>query len=173
MKKAVITGIKFTGFFLGWAIAVSVLPLPASENPAIWRLWAEILPLLAIIAFTIAFWLMERGQIKLCLLDNWARGTALGATAGSVWLAAPVFVMCLTGTLHFDGRRSIPLFAVWTLAAFLNVVMQELLVRGYLYQMLKQRHNAALHGAARRGVGGGGNPRAQRADHEPAYDRCS
>ena len=143
MKKAVITSIKFTGFFLGWAIAVSVLPLPASENPAIWRLWAEILPLLAIIAFTIAFWLMERGQIKLCLLDNWARGTALGAAAGSVWLAAPVFVMCLTGTLHFDGRRSIPLFAVWTLAAFLNVVMQELLVRGYLYQMLKQRHNAA------------------------------
>lgn len=143
MKKAVITGIKFTGFFLGWAIAVSVLPLPASENPAIWRLWAEILPLLAIIAFTIAFWLMERGQIKLCLLDNWAKGTALGAAAGSVWLAAPVFVMCLTGTLHFDGRRSIPLFAVWTLAAFLNVVMQELLVRGYLYQMLKQRHNTA------------------------------
>ncbi|MCI8419327.1 MAG: CPBP family intramembrane metalloprotease, partial [Oscillospiraceae bacterium] len=35
-------------------MAVSVLPLPASENPAIWRLWAEILPLLAIIAFTIA-----------------------------------------------------------------------------------------------------------------------
>ena len=27
------------------------------------------------------------------------------------------------------------------IAAFLNVIMQELLVRGYLYQMLKQKHN--------------------------------
>lgn len=29
------------------------------------------------------------------------------------------------------------------LAAFLNVVMQELLVRGYLYRMIRQKHNTA------------------------------
>lgn len=29
------------------------------------------------------------------------------------------------------------------LAAFLNVVMQELLVRGYLYRMIGQKHNTA------------------------------
>ena len=46
------------------------------------------------------------------------------------------------------------------LAVFLNTIMQELLVRGYLYQMLKQKHNiivaaivttilfTALHGGA-------------------------
>ena len=49
---------------------------------------------------------------------------------------------------------------IWILAAILNVVMQELLVRGYLYQMIKQKHNivaativtttlfTALHGGA-------------------------
>ena len=52
------------------------------------------------------------------------------------------------------------MLAIWMIAAFLNVIMQELLVRGYLYQMLKQRYNVfsatvvttaiftALHGGA-------------------------
>ena len=33
---------------------------------------------------------------------------------------------------------------IWIFSAFINVVMQELLVRGYLYQMLKYRHNTIV-----------------------------
>lgn len=99
LKKTGITVLKSTGFFLGWAILVSILPLSSSKEQAVWRLWAEIMPLLV-------------------------------------------------------------LFPVWVLAVFVNTIMQELLVRGYLYQMLKQKHNiivamivttilfTALHGGA-------------------------
>lgn len=43
--------------------------------------------------------------------------------------------------IHFKGVYSVEMLPVWMLAVFLNVIMQELLVRGYLYQMIKQKHN--------------------------------
>ena len=141
MKKTTITIAKFLEFFLGWAILTSILPLSSSENPAIWRLWAEITPLLAIIVFTLIFWLTEKKNVRLYLFDNPVKGAALGVITGVVWLAVPVLVMCIAKIIHFDGVGSISLFPVWMLAAFLNVITQELLVRGYLYQMIKQKHN--------------------------------
>lgn len=143
LKKTIITVLKFIGFFLGWAIVTSLLPLSSSEEAAVWRLWAEITPLLCIIAFTLIFWLLEKKNVTLHLFDNPVKGAVLGATAGIVWLAIPVLVIYMAKVIHFNGTNSIPLFPVWMLAAFLNVVMQELLVRGYLYQMIKQKHNLA------------------------------
>ena len=160
MKKISVSIIKFIVFFLGWAIAASFLPLSSSENPAVWRLWAEMMPLLAIIAFTLLFWLTEKKTVKLHLFGHPLKGAVLGTVTGVVWLAVPVFVLHAAKCIRFDGMNSISLFPVWLLAAFLNVVMQELLVRGYLYQMLRQKHNivaaalattalfTALHGGA-------------------------
>ena len=143
MKKITITIAKFIEFFLGWAILISILPLSSSENPAIWRLWAEIIPLFAMIVLTLIFWLAEKKSVRLYLFDNLVKGAALGVITGIVWLAVPVLVMYIAKIIHFDGTNSISLFPVWMLAAFLNVITQELLVRGYLYQMIKQKHNIA------------------------------
>ena len=96
MKKIAITIIKFIGFFLGWAILSSILPLSSSENQAIWRLWAEIMPLLAIIAFTFLFWLIEKKNIRLYLFDKPVKGVVLGVIMGVVWLAVPVLVYRIT-----------------------------------------------------------------------------
>jgi len=143
MKKAAITSVKLIGFFLGWAVLATVLPLPDVEDPAVWRLWAEIMPLLAMIAVTLLFWFIEKKKVALHLFGHAARGAALGAIAGALWLAVSVLVMSCAKVIHFEGINPVKRFPVWMLAAFLNVVMQELLVRGYLYQMLKQRHSLA------------------------------
>lgn len=74
MKRIVITFIECICFFLGWAILSAVLPLSNSDNPAVWRLWAEITPLLSIIAFTFIFLLIEKKTIKLQLFNNPAKG---------------------------------------------------------------------------------------------------
>lgn len=160
LKKIGITVLKSTGFFLGWAILVSILPLSSSKEQAVWRLWAEIMPLLAIAVFTFGFWLMEKKNVTLHLFDHPVKGMVLGVSTGIVWLAVPVLVMYAANIIHFDGTNFIHLFPVWMLAVFLNTIMQELLVRGYLYQMLKQKHNiiaaaivttilfTALHGGA-------------------------
>lgn len=67
----------------------------------------------------------------------------MGAITGVVWLAVPVLMMYIIKIIQFNGTNSVELFPVWVSAVFLNVIMQELLVRGYLYQMLKQKHNIA------------------------------
>ena len=144
MKRIVITFVECICFFLGWAILSVVLPLSNSDNPALWRLWAEITPLLSIIAFTFLFWIIEKKTIKLHLFNNPVKGVLLGTITGILWLGLPVIVMKLMKAIEFSGKNDIPLFFVWILAAFLNVIMQELLVRGWLYQVLKQKYNIAI-----------------------------
>lgn len=144
LKKIVITFIECICFFLGWAILSAVLPLSNSDNSAVWRLWAEITPLLSIIAFTTIFWIIEKKTIKLHLFNNPVKGALIGIITGILWLGFPVVIMKLMKVIDFSGKNDIPLFFVWILAAFLNVIMQELLVRGWLYQVLKQKYNLAI-----------------------------
>lgn len=39
---------------------------------------------------------------------------------------------------------SIPMLWLWILSVFINTIMQELLVRGYLFQMLKANYNVIV-----------------------------
>lgn len=141
MKKTIITITKVLSFFLGWAIVTALLPLSSSKNPAIWRLWAEITPLVAMIVFTLAFWLIEKKKISLHLFNNPMKGVLTGFLTGIAWLGITTTILIAFGFIEYSGKNSLPLLWVWLIAAFLNVCMQELLVRGYLYQMLKQKHN--------------------------------
>ncbi|MDQ9750182.1 CPBP family intramembrane glutamic endopeptidase, partial [Acinetobacter baumannii] len=43
--------------------------------------------------------------------------------------------------IHITGINRISLLWLWMISAFLNTVMQEMLVRGYLYQMIKSNYN--------------------------------
>ena len=47
-------------------------------------------------------------------------------------------ILSLTGVIHIDGRNQISMLWLWLFSAFINSVMQEVLVRGYLYQMIKK-----------------------------------
>lgn len=160
LKKIVITTFKFILFFIGWAIVSAFLPLLNTDNQAVWRLWAEITPLLTTMMFTVIFWLIEKKSVKLNLFCNPAKSLLVGSITGILWMSVAVVVMLVVGVIHFESINSIPNLVVWIIAAFLNVIMQELLVRGYLYQMIKQKHNVvsaiivttalfvALHGGA-------------------------
>lgn len=142
MKRCVFTTLNFFLFFGGWAVLVSVLPLPHSNDPAIWRLWAEIIPLLCVAVFTLLFWLAEKRTVELHLWRAPVRNILLGAVAGVAWLGSVVGVLVLAGVIGFVGSNTVSMLGVWFVAALANVIMQELLVRGYLYQRLKQNHNA-------------------------------
>lgn len=59
MKKVLSVSIKTIIFFVGWAICVSVIPIPDTASAVIWRFWAELIPLLSVIAITFIFWLAD------------------------------------------------------------------------------------------------------------------
>ena len=47
--------LKTIAFFVGWAICASILPIPDAKSAVVWRFWAELIPLLSVIGFTIIF----------------------------------------------------------------------------------------------------------------------
>lgn len=143
MKKIFTTTGKALAFFLGWAILTGLMPFPDSSNGAVWRFWAELIPLLSAAGFTLLFWLPERRKLTLPLCTAPLKSAIIGFAAGVLWLGIAAGVLLLTGTMHITGYQQVPLLGLWILSALLNTIMQELLIRGYLYQLIKAQYSTA------------------------------
>ncbi len=141
IKKLLITIGKSLLFFIGWALLASFLPIPDSSDGAVWRFWAELIPLLAIVIMTALFWFIEKKKVPLNIVSSPLKGSAVGIIAGIVWLGAAVVILILTGTMTIVGHNSVPMLWLWIISVFLNTIMQEMLVRGYLYQLIKANYN--------------------------------
>ena len=144
MKKLVLVSLKTIIFFVGWAICVSVIPIPDIESAVVWRFWAELIPFLSIVGITIIFWLIEKRKIRLHLAGKPIYNIILGCITGAIWLGASIGILSLIGVIHIDGRNQISMLWLWLVSALINTVMQEMLVRGYLYQMLKSNCNIGI-----------------------------
>lgn len=145
MKKLVATIVKIVVFFVGWALLATVLPIPDSVDGAYWRFFAELMPFLAVLIFNGLFWLIDRRRVPIGLwgADN-GRAALLGLGTGLVWIAAAVGILLAMGLMTIEGREAVPQLWLWLAALFLNTLMQELLVRGYLYQRLKASYSVPL-----------------------------
>lgn len=132
---------KNANFFVGWVICASVIPIPDTASAVIWRFWAELIPLLSIIVLTLIFLLIDKRKTQLHLTGRPVYNIILGCVTGSVWIGISVGILSIIGVVHIDGRNQISMLWLWMVSAFLNTVMQEMLVRGYLYQMLKSNYN--------------------------------
>ena len=93
------------------------------------------------ILFTVAFWLIEKKTIYIPIKENIGKGTLSGIVIGIIWIGAAAAILIFSKQLEIIGKNEISLLWLWILSAFLNVIMQELLVRGYIYQLLKERFN--------------------------------
>lgn len=128
---------------MGWAVLAGIIDIP-SDNPAIWRFFAELIPLAVMIVFTIIFLLLEKGDVKIPVIKNCGKGLLAGTLSGIVWLGLTLLILFSLHQLEFTGKNQVDLLWLWVISAFLNVIMQELLVRGYIYQLLKTRYNLSL-----------------------------
>lgn len=99
MKKLVLVSLKTFAFFVGWAICVSILPIPDTKSAAVWRFWAELIPLLSVIGFTIIFWLIDKRNIRLHLTGKPVYNIVLGCITGAIWLGVSVVILSLTGVI--------------------------------------------------------------------------
>lgn len=142
MKKLLSTILKVVVFFIGWALVASFLPIPETADGACWRFFAELTPLVAIVLATLIFWLIDRRQVPIKLIGaHGGRAAVLGVVTGVIWIGAAVVILALGGWLRVTGSQPVPALWLWIVALFLNTIMQELLVRGYLYQRIKKSYN--------------------------------
>lgn len=139
MKKILLTILKIVLFFVGWAVC-STIDIP-SKNPAVWRFYAELIPLVSMILFTLMFILIEKGKVRIPITKHAGTGTLVGIIAGFVWIFLSAGILLSTHQLIITGNNSVPILWLWLISAFINVIMQELLVRGYIYQLLKTKYN--------------------------------
>ena len=143
LKKAIITTIKIAVFFIGWAVLSGVLDIPA-DNPVVWRFFAELLPFGVMAVFTAVFLLFEKDEVHIPVRENAVKGFLTGSAAGVVWIGLSVVILIAAHQLEFSGKNSVSLLWMWIISAVINVVMQELLIRGYIYQLLKTKYNLPL-----------------------------
>lgn len=134
------TAVKAIVFLFGWAVLVSVIPIPDCENPAVWRFFAELIPFVCIAAMTALFFVIERGRITVGSVHQPLRMIFLSCVFGIVWIDATAGILAILGVIRIEGMNQIEQLWLWILSAWINTVMQELLVRGYLYQMIKKNY---------------------------------
>ena len=138
MKKIFAIVIKAAAFFIGWAVLAGLIEIP-SDNPAIWRFWAELIPLAVMIAFTLVFLLIEKNTIRIPIKENAGKGTITGIASGLIWIGCGSAILIFSRNLQIKEENDVKMLWLWIISAFINVIMQELLVRGYIYQLLKNR----------------------------------
>lgn len=137
------TILKVVVFFVGWVIVASVVSIPGS-TPETWRFFAELIPLSVLAAFTIAFLSIEKNRITIPIFGMARHGTLVGIVAGIVWIGISFGVLLLMQQISISETNRVQMLWLWIASAFVNVIMQELLVRGYIYQLLKREFNLAV-----------------------------
>lgn len=136
------TFVKIVIFFIGWAVLAGIIDVP-SENPAIWRFFAELIPLAVLLIFTAVFLQIEKKKVHIPVKQNCYKGIMSGTVVGFIWIGIAGGILLLLKQFEIIGKSEVPLLWLWIISAFINVVMQELLVRGYIYQLLKTKYNLA------------------------------
>ena len=140
MKKFFKITFKIIIFFIGWAVLSGIVDVP-SNTPAVWRFFAELIPLVFMLIFTIVFMLFENMSTKILFNENIAKGILTGTIVGFLWIGIPSTILIFSKQLIVAEKNTISFILLWITSAFINVVMQELLVRGYIYQLLKKDYN--------------------------------
>ncbi len=132
-----------------WAIFVSMdflyEPWFIHGNPAVTRLWWELVPLIVTIIVTLIFEKgIERGKVHIQFIEQPFRDFILGILLGVIWLGMTILILRYLGVIHFDSKNDVSYMWIWIIAAFINVVMQEYLIRGYIFQVFKSNYNSIV-----------------------------
>lgn len=144
MKKFLAILVKISIFFIGWALIAGLTPIPEFQSPVVWRFFAELIPLIIIIGFTLVFWLVEKRKIALHLIKNPLKSFVIGSCVGIVWIGITVLILFVVGIIEKISVNSISMLWIWITSVFVNACMQELLVRGYIYQVVKRDYNVIV-----------------------------
>ena len=141
MKKIFKTIIKFITFFIIWAVLGGLIPIPEKLSPPMWRFLAELEPLILIILITYAYMkFIDKEKYDLKLKDTNFLNYLSAFIIGNIWIFGTIGIAFGIKVLKINNSNNTFLL-VWGISLFLNTIMQELLTRGYLYQMIKKNHN--------------------------------
>jgi len=122
-----------------WVALAALIPIPENISAFSWRLCAEAIAFAAAILLSVIFTAIEKQKVRINVLKV-SKDTLTGLVLGCLWIGISAGIMALMG-ISFDRTGSGANVLIWLIPVFLNAAAQELLVRGYVYQLLKQEYN--------------------------------
>lgn len=141
MNKVLKSILKSLIFFVTW-IALSILiPIPDSLDDAKWRFVAELISFVSIIIITYIFYRIEDRNIIVFPYKSSFKEYIVAILIGFLWFFLPYCLLKTFGYLEITSKNSINVLTLWIFSAFINTIMQELLARGYIYQLIKREYN--------------------------------
>ena len=144
MKKSIKTILKTLIFFISWLVLAVLIPIPNDISDNWWRFLAELIPFLAIVFLTYIFSKFEKNRLSILHFENPIKQTLAGILLGLIWFFIPFLLLNSLGYLEITDKNYINMLSIWIVSAFINTIMQELLVRGYIYQLLKEEYNIMI-----------------------------
>lgn len=141
MRRVLGTVIRVAAFYLVWVLFAGFFSM-TREDPVMNRIWAELPLLICVVVLTIGFSIIDRHDMTMPLLRNLPGGMITGSFFGAAWVGVAVLVLFLMERLAFQGVTEMTEFWWWALAILIHSTTQEMLFRGYVYQLIKGRHNA-------------------------------
>lgn len=108
-------------------------------NPVLRRFFAELIPFISILLLNFIFPKLFKEKIKAVNLKSGRKALLNGISCGLTILAF-TSLMFLSNNIYLERNEKTSYFYIWLISAFLNCIMQELLVRGYLYSLLKEEY---------------------------------
>ncbi len=147
MKNKVSFNLKNIGkilFFLCLWLFLSVYPEINIDDPAWWRFFAELIPFVAIIILTIIFTRIEKVSFLNRFTKNVRKSLGTGIVLGLIWIILPSLILFSSKNLHVLGKNQVENLSLWIISAVINVIMQEILIRGYIYELLKINYSKNL-----------------------------
>lgn len=144
MKKITKTILKTLIFFISWLVLAVLIPIPNDISDNWWRFLAELIPFLAIVFLTYIFSKFEKNRLFILHFENPIKQTLAGILLGLIWFFIPFLLLNSLGYLEITDKNYINMLSIWIVSAFINTIMQELLVRGYIYQLLKKEYNIMI-----------------------------
>ena len=102
-------------------------------------------PLVSVIISTILFYnIIDKNKFQKMGLNKSIKNSVLGLLFGICWIGIPIFVLLFIDKFQFGEINYIPYLFIWILSALLNVIMQEYLVRGYIFNLLQKEYNVIV-----------------------------
>lgn len=145
MKNLIASVFKTLFFFDLSIVVISLLPAIQSNNEALCALWREGVPLAVMLVFTGVFILLvEKRRVRLAVTRRKMQNIGRGVSFGFLLCLLPLCGMRLARVFTLGGRNRIDGFFLYVLALLCYTLTQELLLRGYLYQLYRKMAPATV-----------------------------
>lgn len=147
-----ISALKAVAFLIICTASLSIMAIPAvdkqfflNDNDMLLRLWRELIPMLCVLFVTGVFVLVvEKKSLNVSIAKKPVRNITFGLVVGCTWVGVSLFSLVFMGRITFDGKSNITYIWVWFVMIMFNVIMQEYLIRGYLFSLIKRDFNTAI-----------------------------